>query len=61
MNAFTQILGLVAEELSLKDLGGVDLLIYTGVIEDEFIGWKQALYGCFYTALMTVITQNKPI
>ena len=40
MHSFIKILSIIAEELSLKDLGGIDLLIYTGVIEDEFIGWK---------------------
>ena len=54
-------MGIIADELSLKDLGGMDLLIYTGVIEDEFVGWKEALYSCFYTAVTTVITKNKPL
>jgi hypothetical protein len=30
----------VAEELNVKDLGGLDILIYTGYMEDEFMGWK---------------------
>ena len=61
MYSFTKILGTVADELSLKDLGGLDLLIYTGVIEDQFIGWKEALYSCFYAAVVAAITKNKPI
>jgi hypothetical protein len=24
----------------VKDLGGLDILIYTGYMEDEFMGWK---------------------
>ena len=36
-------------------------MIYSGVIEDEFLGWREALYACFYTAIMTSLTKNKPI
>ena len=52
---------MVAEELSLKEFGGIDILIYTGVIEDEFIGWTETVYSCFYAAIMAVMTNNKPI
>ena len=45
----------------MKDLGGLDLLIYSGVIEDEFIGWKEAVYACFYTAVSVAITKNQSV
>ena len=61
LNGFIKILGVVAEELSLKDFGGIDVLIYTGVIEDEFMGWMEAVYSCFYVAIMAIMTNNKPI
>ena len=34
IHGFIKILGIVAEEQGLKDMQGIDLLIYTGVIED---------------------------
>jgi hypothetical protein len=61
IHSFTKILAVVGEELALKDLGGLDVLIYTGVIEDQFIGWKESLFACFYAAVLAVITKNKPI
>lgn len=61
MHGFIRILAVVAEELSLTDLGGIDLLIYSGAVEDQFIGWKEQIYACFYTAVTVVLTKNKPI
>lgn len=61
MHGFIKILGMVGAELALDDLGGIDLLIYSGVIEDEFIAWKEAVYACFYAAITTVMTKNKPL
>lgn len=37
------------------------MLIYSGVIEDEFIGWKEAIYACFYTAVRVALTKNSPV
>lgn len=60
-NIFTKILTIVAEELNLKDLGGLDILIYTGFVEEEFMGWKESLFTAFYTAITTVLAKGKPI
>jgi hypothetical protein len=56
-----KICGIVSDELNINDLGGIDLMIYTGLVEDEFVGWKESLYAAFYSAIVAVITKNKPI
>ena len=61
MHGFIRILGTVADELERKDLGGMDVLLYSGVIEDRFIGWKEAVYACFYTAVTTLLNHKTPI
>jgi hypothetical protein len=60
-NVFVKILTIIAEELNLKDLGGLDILIYTGYVEDEFMGWKENLFSAFYTAVSSVLTKCKEI
>lgn len=61
IHSFIKILTIVAEQHEVKDLKGIDLLIYTGQVEDQFVGWKEALYACFYTAVKAIITKNQPI
>lgn len=58
---FIRICALVADECGLEDIGGMDLMIYTGAVEDEFVGWKEGLYASVYAAMLAVITKNKPI
>lgn len=60
-NVFTKILTIIADELNVKDLGGLDILIYTGYIEDEFMGWKESLFAAFYVAITTVLTKGKVV
>ena len=44
----------------MKDLGGLDIMIYTGFIEDEFMGWKEALYAAFYCAVSAALAHKAP-
>ena len=45
----------------MDDLGGIDVLIYTGVIEDEFVSWREALYSAFYCGIFAAVTNNQLI
>lgn len=58
---YMKILSLIADELKMDDLGGIDILIYTGTIEDEFVSWREALYTAFYCAVYAAVTGNQPI
>lgn len=49
----------MAEELNCKDFGGLDILIYTGFVEDEFMGWKENLFATFYSALVMVLSKKE--
>lgn len=60
-NVFMKLMMQVAEEASLTDLGGLDLLIYSSFVEEEFMGWREALYSTFYSAVSTAITHAKII
>lgn len=50
---------IAAEELNCKDFGGLDILIYTGFVEDEFMGWKENLFATFYSALVMVLSKKE--
>jgi hypothetical protein len=60
-NVFMKLMMLVAEEASLTDLGGLDLLIYSSFVEEEFMGWREALFSAFYSAVFTTVTNGKSI
>lgn len=59
MHGFIKILGMIASELSIEDFGGIDLMIYSGLIEDQFMAWKEAVYACYYTAITTIMNPKR--